>query len=581
MKSPDKSAKVSAASISPEFVISVTGHRDIAESDIAALREQLQTIFKEIRSRFQHLPIRLVSGLAEGADTVATEVALEMDMAVTAVLPMPLESYSEDFTGDALEKFRSLVKGDGVKVLELPVSDGKSISDLSDAANRDAQYAMLRDYIIRRSNLLVAVWDGADNGLPGGTSDVVLGYLSGEAGNPPAKVAMDAVLTNDCGDVVVWLPVKRKSNPDAEMPAEPVTLISNSNGDCYWQNSDIPDHIWTRWMGLDAYNGDRMSDKGKDLPAYGLIAADDETCSPDAQALDREFIRADQLAQANQWHSDTMFKMFGLMAGAMGLFFLVYAKLLAIKTFLVLYIALFVLGFIGFRISNRYHWLSHHLAYRALAETLRVQFFLMVSGAGEHYQLRRILKLTSVDRFERFEWLQDAVRCAEPLVYFGHDRGMDAIETVRKQWIEDQAGYFKRKLHALHQQHHRLEVIKTALLAGSVLGALSLIFFKKALLHLDMMGYDGKAWLVFFMGLLPLWVAVWELYQGKMATRELLWQYSNQNRYFAAAAMQLKSTETAADGRRIIRDLADKALVEIYLWSVHRYHREHEPPAAG
>jgi len=36
-----------------------------------------------------------------------------------------------------------------------------------------------------------------------------------------------------------------------------------------------------------------------------------------------------------------------------------------------------------------------------------------------------------------------------------------------------------------------------------------------------------------------------------------------------------------AEGRKIIRDLADKALIEIYLWSVHRYHREHEPPAAG
>ena len=571
----------SAASISPEFVISVTGHRDIAPDDAARLREQLETIFKDISFRFNHLPIRLVTGLAEGADTIATEVALAQGIAVSAVLPMPLAAYKADFQGDALANFERLVADKNVKVLELPVAGGRPLSDLDDSANRDKQYALLRDYIIRRSNLLIALWDGADTGLEGGTSDVVLGYLSGQPGTPPAKVSMDDALTGDCGDIVVWLPVARISNPDVELPPEPLTLISNSNGDCYWQHSDIPDHIWTRWMGLDAYAGDRTSDKGANLPAYGLISGDKDRCTPDARALDMEFIRADQLAQANQWQSDMMFKAFGLMAGAMGLFFLIYAKLLAIKTFLILYIVLFVLGFIGFRISNRYHWLSHHLAYRALAETLRVQFFLMVSGAGEGYQLRRILKLTSVDRFQRFEWLQDAVRCAEPLVYFGHDGGMDAIQTVRKQWVEDQASYFKRKLHALHHQHHRLEVVKTALLAGSVIGALSLIFFKKTLLHLDMMGYDGKAWLVFFMGLLPLWVAVWELYQGKMATRELLWQYSNQNRYFNAAAMQLQSTETPEQSRQIIRDLADKALVEIYLWSVHRFHREHEPPAAG
>ena len=96
-----------------------------------------------------------------------------------------------------------------------------------------------------------------------------------------------------------------------------------------------------------------------------------------------------------------------------------------------------------------------------------------------------------------------------------------------------------------------------------------------------MIGYDGKAWLVFLMGLLPLWAAVWELYQGKMATRELLWQYSNQRRYFAAARRDIAQAPGLAEGQKIIRDLADKALIEIYLWSVHRYHREHEPPAAG
>ena len=83
------------------------------------------------------------------------------------------------------------------------------------------------------------------------------------------------------------------------------------------------------------------------------------------------------------------------------------------------------------------------------------------------------------------------------------------------------------------------------------------------------------------MGLLPLWAAVWELYQGKMATRELLWQYSNQTRYFRAASHEIQQIKSLEDGQKIIRDLADKALIEIYMWSVHRFHREHEPPAAG
>ena len=96
-----------------------------------------------------------------------------------------------------------------------------------------------------------------------------------------------------------------------------------------------------------------------------------------------------------------------------------------------------------------------------------------------------------------------------------------------------------------------------------------------------MMGFDAKTWLVFFMGLLPLWLAIWELYQGKMATRELIWQYANQRRYFTAAKNQMDAAKDVETKRRILTDLADRALAEIYLWSAHRFHREHEPPAAG
>ncbi len=152
---------------------------------------------------------------------------------------------------------------------------------------------------------------------------------------------------------------------------------------------------------------------------------------------------------------------------------------------------------------------------------------------------------------------------------------------VRRRWIDDQTAYFDKKLHRLHASHLRLETIKRALLLGSVAGALALIFFKDTALHHELAGHEGKSWLVFFMGVLPLGAAVWELYQGKMATRELLWQYANQRRYFRAAARELSQTTQLGDGQKIIRDLADKALVEIYLWSVHRYHREHEPPSAG
>jgi hypothetical protein len=34
------------------------------------------------------------------------------------------------------------------------------------------------------------------------------------------------------------------------------------------------------------------------------------------------------------------------------------------------------------------------------------------------------------------------------------------------------------------------------------------------------------------MGLLPLWLGIWEIYQHRMATKELLWQYRNKSLVF-------------------------------------------------
>lgn len=569
------------ASIATEFVVSVTGHRDLVAHEEAATRDAVRTVLEGLQSRLLHMSLRLVTGLAEGADTIAAEVALELGITVSAVLPMPTEFYSDDFDGDARILFDKLLLDERVNVLEIPLANGSSPEDMSSQDARDIQYGLLRNYIIRRSNVLLALWDGETTGLAGGTADVVLGYLSGATSEmAPTHVNDEIGAISDCADLVIWVPVQRQSHTDVKLSKEIRYLVSNSNGDCFWEQAAIPEKITGRWRDLDKYASDYKSDLGRDLEAWGL-GADEHLASIDSRPLENDFIRADQLARANQGNSDLLFKVFGLIAAAMGFFFLVYAKLLAIKALLVVYIALFAVGYFAFKFSAKRHWLGHHLAYRALAETLRVQYFLILSGAGENYNIRKILNLSSVDQFDRFEWLQDAVRCGEPLVYFGHGDAENSIELTRELWVKDQASYFRKKIHTMHKKHKRLEVVKASLLAGSILGALALIFFKKSLIHMEMAGFDGKAWLVFLMGLLPFWVAVWELYQGKMATRELLWQYTNQERYFTAATGQIKSAENVIAARKIITDLADKALIEIYLWSVHRYHREHEPPAAG
>jgi hypothetical protein len=94
-----------------------------------------------------------------------------------------------------------------------------------------------------------------------------------------------------------------------------------------------------------------------------------------------------------------------------------------------------------------------------------------------------------------------------------------------------------------------------------------------------------KTGLVFLMGLLPLWLGLWEIHQSRMATRELLWQFRNQAEMFGRSMAELSA---AGDGSAlhevqlsIFIDLAERSLFETYLWTLHRFHREFDPPAAG
>ena len=95
------------------------------------------------------------------------------------------------------------------------------------------------------------------------------------------------------------------------------------------------------------------------------------------------------------------------------------------------------------------------------------------------------------------------------------------------------------------------------------------------------LGVPLRNMLMFSMGALAVLLGVWELHQDKMATRELLWQYRNQLSHFSRARFLLGHITSARRRNQVLAELGKDSLMESYLWAIHRYHREHEPPAAG
>jgi hypothetical protein len=194
---------------------------------------------------------------------------------------------------------------------------------------------------------------------------------------------------------------------------------------------------------------------------------------------------------------------------------------------------------------------------------------------------------TGISQFSGTSWLKQVITstCSHkfsPSLQLSDKQKNDNMDFVCKYWLADQASYFAKKNLQLSSQHHKLEKIKNVLFIGSGLATISLIFFKYQLVDIVLFAHvDAKTFTVLLMGLLPFWLAVWELYQNKMAVKELLWQYKNQSTVFNQAQQQLENANTLEQKADILADLAERSMMENYIWIIHRYHREHEPPTAG
>jgi hypothetical protein len=111
-----------------------------------------------------------------------------------------------------------------------------------------------------------------------------------------------------------------------------------------------------------------------------------------------------------------------------------------------------------------------------------------------------------------------------------------------------------------------LAVIAALILLGQREDRLRLVF-----------GASPEGTLTFVLGRPALALGVWELHQNKMATRVRFWQDRNQLEHFSRACTPLGKTSIAERRRVVLARLGKDSLMEICPWTIHRYHREHQP----
>ena len=409
-------------------VIGVTGHRDIPASDIELLTIATRSALTGIEQSSPHSPHIMLTSLAEGGDRIAAKVAIGMGWMVGVVLPAPVELYALDFkTAESQAEFRDLL-GKAAWVEALPAGS------MTPAAYRAAGIR-----IARQSLYLLALWDGDETVVEGGTADIVDLFRHGIPEERMAGAADNSLLE---ARPVLHISTRRQGNPGAVAEPEvgrldwiaPEPEGTGSDGELgRWAavlrhidqfNCDATECLARNGGEVTKSRGhllDAESDAG--LPMQARLAAAlhavADTISMEAQARRRLhikilFVLAMGAVISEQAYSGWAYKPV----------FLVLAVASGIGAWLV-----YALG-AHIRLENRY------LDCRALAEACRVQYFWKRAGlkacAADHF-LR--------DQRDELEWIRRAVRATD-LLSGDIVSSRAQMEHVAKAWLAGQRDYF-------------------------------------------------------------------------------------------------------------------------------------------
>lgn len=460
------------------LVVGVTGHRDVNLDRTADAETHVRAFFDSLRSAYPSTPIVLLSSLAEGADRIVARTALECGAQLYVVLPMQSSLYEKDFqSAQSVDEFWKLM----ARSYDAGIISMSEHPDAEEARSpgpaRDLRYAAAGAWVVSHSEILIALWDGFEDEMAGGTSQIVRFALQGV---PPKYLggAREALRSNETG-AVYHVPVVRRSRglrpglskaPSWRYPETDVldAAAVRTARDAFEENL----------RSLERFNRDTAApwvvERGAESAASLLTVEQDARLGTTGfLKYTRElFGQADALAlYCRDWtHVATtaIFSAVGVAAVLFALYTNVFPGAPALYfTFLAVVACAVAINAVIVRkdMQDRFQ------DYRALAEGLRVEFYWHIARIREsvydHYFARQEGEL---------DWIRNAMRAArfrrelEPPAVPGEELA-ELLETVLAQWVNDESAYFARAVRVERAMATRIKwgasvcLIVTALVA--------------------------------------------------------------------------------------------------------------------
>ena len=479
------------------LTIGVTGHRPqrLGRANLAKIStmiaEVLDAVAAAARDVGGDVELRLVTALAEGADSMAADAARARAWTLDCVLPFARDDYATDFKDPGAADAYHARLAAARSVFELP-ADRAQISD-------PHAYERAGRVVLAQCDILLAIWDRGPVQGRGGTGQIVAEaviedvpvILIDPGGAAPPTLLWDGLEAHDLGQQTV--DTVPRSGLDA-LPRVIRSLLDTADGAANLAMrqfySDAPLPRWTLALafplllavmgvrGLKASDA-RVADVA-DAEAPILAAAAGIADRADAfvarmrTALAPRFAKADVMAT----HIGQMFRSgyvinFALAALAVALSLSGLALPPQAKPFLIV-LELAAIGTILFltRTAHRVAWHQRWLDCRHLAERLRC---LAISA-----QLGDLTLRVGADSEPR--WVAGAVRATARTLGLPSTRVdeayLAAVRAALIDLIDGQLSYVTADAHGMHRLEHRLHLIGTALFVLTAMVCIGFLGFE-------------------------------------------------------------------------------------------------------
>ena len=551
------------------LIVAVTGHRDLVAAEISGIRERVSKFLTDLRHEYPDRGVSVMSSLAEGADQLVAEEAVQLGIPLIVPLPMARELYVKDFDSVSVREKFDFLSSRAAETYELPVTPGNTIESISEyGAARDQQYAQVGVFLCAHCHVLLALWDGKYSDRLGGTGqvvrfhhdDVMPGYTSESGGS-------GLIIADDESDLVYHI-VCSRDRADG-WPAEPFEV-----GDYWWFSLDeheprsktLPESHrfvfrYTSEFSRDALHfADRIHDE-----AWPLLEEEDHaTLPPGLRDIDHVFRSADWLAIHFQRRTHLVLRATHMLALLMGLMYIAYSDMLPAQIFLYAFLGFFVLATAIHVLGKRLSWHRKYLDYRTLAEGLRVQLYWAAAGVNADSRTKFTHDTFLQTQDPDLGWIRNVMRVAGTECDASDYQEKPGLEFTLREWLGDresgQLGYFRRKGDEKARRFRQTEKMAQAVFwAGFAVIALFVVLSTE----LEDVLRDP---VVILMGVMLLLIGVRQSYAESMADAELIKQYEFMYRIFSNARRRIDAADDDDERRRILRILGDAALGEHAQW---------------